>query len=133
MTARTSWLLKRLNMKQYKLSFYVPIDHAEKVKEAIFLAGAGRQGEYDQCCFETKGVGQFRPLKNAKPFVGEVSTLEKVEELKVEVLVNKSELKGVIKNLLTAHPYEEPAFDIIELKSFRFVDKFKKLRSTRAK
>ena len=68
----------------YKLAFFVPIDDAESVKEAVFETGcAGRIGNYEACCFQTRGTGQFRPLSGADPHIGAVGTLEYVEEVKV--------------------------------------------------
>lgn len=92
------------------LIFYVPLTHAEKVKKAVFDAGAGRIGDYDQCSWETQGQGQFRPLKGASPYIGQINTLEKVEELKVELVCQEDLLSSVIQALKTAHPYETPAY-----------------------
>lgn len=92
------------------LVFYVPITHAENVKDAVFKAGAGRFGQYEMCSWETRGVGQFKPLQGSKAFLGKVGTLEKVEELKVELYCPESRLNEVIQALKASHPYETPAF-----------------------
>ena len=92
------------------LIFYVPLTHAEKVKKAVFEAGAGRIGDYDQCSWEIQGHGQFRPLKGASPYIGQVNALEKVEELKVELVCQEHLLASVIQALKSAHPYETPAY-----------------------
>ena len=66
----------------YKLCFYVPTSHVEQVKNAIFEAGAGHMGDYDACCFQTLGQGQFRPLEGSNPYIGETGgDVEVVEEL----------------------------------------------------
>jgi structural toxin protein (hemagglutinin/hemolysin) RtxA len=99
----------------YKLVFFVPVTHLEPVKHAVFAAGAGRQGDYDQCCWQTLGYGQFRPLEGAKPYVGTHNTLETVPEYRVELLCSETDIKDVLRALKRAHPYEEPAFDVIPL------------------
>jgi hypothetical protein len=99
----------------FKLVVYIPEAHTEAVKQAMFAAGAGRQGNYDQCSWQVKGEGQFRPLEGSQPFVGDVDTVETVAEYRVEMLCEEHCLKAVIKALKNAHPYEEPAFDIIRL------------------
>ncbi len=101
-----------------KLIFFVPIDQKEIVKKALFAVGAGKIGEYDQCCFETEGIGQFRPLKNASPFIGEIEKIEKVIEVKVEMVLDRSKLSDVKKTLIDKHPYETPAYEFYELLDF---------------
>jgi hypothetical protein len=96
----------------YKLCFYVPPEFAEKVKEAVFAAGAGKIGNYDYCCWQTLGEGQFRPLPEAKPAVGELYKLNIVQELKVEFVCEPSLVKTVVEALIKAHPYEEPAYHV---------------------
>lgn len=98
-----------------KLCFYVPETHAEVVKLAVFSAGAGRQGNYEHCCFQSSGQGQFRPMAGSDPFVGEQGKLEKVSEVRVETICSESRLKEVLAALREAHPYEEPAIDVWRL------------------
>lgn len=92
------------------IAFYVPLDAAEKVKLAMFNAGAGKIGNYEHCSFETKGVGQFRALPGANPALGKIDQLEKVEELKVEMVCEDQLLDAVIQALKATHPYETPAY-----------------------
>lgn len=94
----------------FKLEFYVPVEYAEKVKSAVFAAGGGRIGNYDCCCWETLGTGQFRPSLSAKPFIGDAGVLEKVSELKVEMVCDGNLIDSVISALIDAHPYETPAY-----------------------
>src|SRR5690554_6270237 len=94
----------------YHLCFYVPEEAAEKVKEAVFATGAGRIGEYDACCWQTHGQGQFRPSAKAQPASGEKLQLNKVAELKVEMVCAAPLIKKAIRALIAAHPYEEPAY-----------------------
>jgi len=92
---------------------YVPSEHAERVKEALFDAGAGRMGNYDSCCFQMEGTGQFRPLPGSEPYIGTEGSVEHVRETRIE-LVLPDEIRGaVVTALRAAHPYEEPAFHLI--------------------
>lgn len=99
----------------YKLAFFVPDDNLEIVKSALFEAGAGRQGNYEQCCWQTQGRGQFRPINDAAPAIGRVGELQSLDEWRVEMLVEQSVVRQVVASLLRAHPYEEVAYDLIEL------------------
>jgi len=95
------------------LVFYGTSDHAERVKEALFDAGAGRMGNYDSCCFQMEGTGQFRPLPGSEPYIGTEGSVEHVRETRIE-LVLPDEIRGaVVTALRAAHPYEEPAFHLI--------------------
>lgn len=71
----------------FKLCFFVPDSHLESVKSALFEAGAGRIGLYDQCCWQVLGHGQFRPLPGSEPHLGSTGALECLEEWKVELVV----------------------------------------------
>jgi hypothetical protein len=102
----------------YKLAFYVPESHLEQVKQAIFAAGAGRMGDYDFCAWQTLGQGQFRPLPGADPHIGSVNNLEHVQEYKVETVCSDESVRAIIDALREAHPYEEPAYDLIQLVIF---------------
>ncbi len=100
-----------------KLCFYVPESHLEPVKQAIFAAGAGKIGNYDSCCWQTLGQGQFRPLDGSNPFLGQHGEVETVAEYKVELVCADDLIKPVLRALLQAHPYEEPAYEVAELLS----------------
>ncbi|WP_461520404.1 NGG1p interacting factor NIF3 [Porticoccus sp.] len=99
----------------YKLVFYVPIDHVEAVKAAVFAAGAGQIGNYERCCWQVLGTGQFRPLVGSTPFVGEQDELTRVEEYRVELVCEYGRIAEAVNALLGAHPYEEPAYDVWRL------------------
>ncbi|MCQ9170638.1 Nif3-like dinuclear metal center hexameric protein [Corynebacterium amycolatum] len=92
----------------------VPADHVDKVAEAMFEAGAGTIGDYDSCAFRINGHGQFRPLSGANPFIGAEGEIEYVEEVRLEMVAPRSVRLAIVKALLAAHPYEEPAFDIVD-------------------
>ena len=98
-----------------KLTYYVPLAHADAVREAVADAGAGQIGDYDRCSFSTRGEGRFRPLEGANPTLGAVGEVETVEEMRVECVLRRSQREAVVAALLEAHPYEEPAYDVVEL------------------
>lgn len=94
---------------------YVPVIHAEKIRTALADAGAGQIGNYDFCSFSVKGIGRFRPCKGAKPFLGKQGKIEKVEEERIETICPQKIYKKVVKAVRAAHPYEEPAIDVLPL------------------
>lgn len=98
-----------------KLIYYVPESHLESTKQAIFSAGAGGIGNYEHCAWQVKGIGQFKPVKGADPYIGELGELEKVEEWRVETIVIQEKANAVAKALKASHPYEEPAFEFIQI------------------
>lgn len=100
-------------MTMKKLECYVPHDHLEAVKAALFGAGAGRIGQYDQCCWVTDGQGQYRPLPGSQPFLGQVGTLHTTAEVKLELVFAASLKRQVVAALKAAHPYETPAYQIL--------------------
>lgn len=102
----------------YKLVFFVPPEHLEEVKAAVFGAGAGRIGDYSECCWQVLGRGQFKPLEGSKPFIGDQGKTEQVPEYRVEMVCDDELIKTVVKALLDSHPYEEPAYDVWQLASF---------------
>ena len=98
-----------------KLTYYVPLADADRVRAAVAEAGAGRIGDYDSCSFSTTGEGRFRPLEGASPAIGRVGDAEVVEEVRVECVLPRGRRTTVVPALLAAHPYEEPAYDLVEL------------------
>lgn len=99
-----------------KLYTYAPVDAADKVREALFAAGAGHIGKYKECSFNFNGLGSFRGEKDAKPMIGEAGgKREWVEEVKIEVMVEKHLERQVLNALFNSHPYEEVAYDLIPL------------------
>lgn len=99
----------------YKITLYVPVTHVEVVKQAMFVAGAGRLGDYDCCAWQVLGVGQFRPLAGANPFLGVTGQLEQVAEYKVEMICTDAALRAAVQALVDSHPYEEPAYEVVQL------------------
>lgn len=99
----------------YSLVFYVPESHLESVKEAVFSAGAGTIGDYEACCWQVKGEGQFRPNASAAPFIGQSGKLERLPEYRVEMVLQISLKRAVVAALKQAHPYEEVAYHLIKV------------------
>ncbi len=100
-----------------KLVVFVPESDTENVLQAMFEAGAGNIGNYAECSFSADGAGTFKPLENANPYVGEIGKRKVEEENKVEVLVESFKVGRVIAAMKKSHPYEEVAYDIIELEN----------------
>jgi hypothetical protein len=96
------------------LVFYVPVDDTERVLAAVLATGAGAIGDYRDCAYITAGTGQFRPLAGARPAIGTVGDLETVAENRVELVLDRSLRGAVVAALRAAHPYEEPAFHVLE-------------------
>jgi hypothetical protein len=102
----------------YKLAFFVPPSHVEQVKSAVFAAGAGRIGAYDQCSWQVLGQGQFRPLEGSQPFIGQDGQVEQVQEWKVELVVADELIRQAVVALRQSHPYETPAYEVWRLEDF---------------
>lgn len=105
------------NESLYKIVVYVPKSHAENVREALSLGGAGHIGNYSHCTFQTAGEGTFKPLEGTDPYIGETGKIEYVSEYKIESIVPKEKLTQAIDQMIKAHPYEEVAYDIIPLEN----------------
>jgi len=101
----------------YKICVYVPENTVEKVKQALFDAGAGRIGNYDCCCWQTTGTGQFRPLENSQPAIGSINEIELLSEIKIELVCAAKYIKPAIEAMKKAHPYEEPAYDVWKMEA----------------
>ncbi|MHC5110724.1 MAG: Nif3-like dinuclear metal center hexameric protein [Planctomycetota bacterium] len=100
---------------QCKLVVFVPVSSIDGVANAMFAAGAGRIGEYEQCSFRAEGTGTFKGGDSTSPAVGTRGRFETVAETRLEVVLQKRQLAAVVRALIAAHPYEEPAFDIYPL------------------
>ena len=98
-----------------KLVVFVPIDHADAVRDAVFRAGGGRIGAYDECSFTVGGMGTFRPGPEADPFMGQRGVRELASEFRLELIYPVHLERTILAALLEAHPYEEVAYDLIPL------------------
>jgi dinuclear metal center YbgI/SA1388 family protein len=96
-----------------KVVVFVPQDAVEAVVDAMASAGAGRLGDYERAAFMSDGTGTFRPLPGARPAVGHVGAVERVGETRLEMVAPPSRVAAVVAALRAAHPYEEPAFDVL--------------------
>jgi len=109
--------LQNSTEKIFKFTVYVPVQHADKVSQAIFKGGAGKIGKYTETSFNISGKGTFKPTEGTHPFIGEIGKREEVQEIKIETVVAERDLDSVIQAMKDNHPYEEPAYDIYELKT----------------
>ncbi len=98
-----------------KLVVFVPPEALDPVRDALFAAGAGRIGNYTRCSFYAEGTGTFLGGEGSSPALGRAGREERVAELRLETVYPEERHDDVIAALRTAHPYEEPAFDVYPL------------------
>ncbi|MFT3886388.1 MAG: Nif3-like dinuclear metal center hexameric protein [Flavobacteriales bacterium] len=98
-----------------KLEVFVPHAHAEAVRSALFQAGAGQVGAYDECSFNAEGEGTFRAGPGADPFVGRPGERHVEPEMRIEVIYHAPLERGIVAAMEAAHPYEEVAYDLVPL------------------
>lgn len=103
------------NNSLMKLYTFVPVEYAEKVRAALFAAGAGSIGNYSECSFNAEGNGTFKAGENTKPFVGEKGILHQEKEIKIETIFPAYLKNKMLAALIKAHPYEEVAYDLVPL------------------
>lgn len=104
-----------MDFEQVKISTTVPVENADKVREALGKAGAGTVGKYSFCSFSSRGVGRFKPSASADPHIGEAGKLEAVEEERIEVICPRTVAPKAIAALKATHPYEEVILEITPL------------------
>jgi len=107
--------LPEFQEKMVKLTVFAPPEAAERIKEALFQAGAGSMGEYSRVCFETEGTGSFLPGAGAHPSVGIPGRVERVSESRLECICPVELAEAAVAAAKAAHPYEEPAVDVYEM------------------
>jgi dinuclear metal center YbgI/SA1388 family protein len=123
-----SWLAMKMGVEQaiplqtvagdyLKLVVFVPVGHEDAVSDALFAAGGGQIGAYDQCSFRSSGEGTFRPGPGSQPYIGTVGQREKAEEVRLETIISKRKLLRVLEKMQKAHPYEEVAYDLLPLQN----------------
>ncbi|KAF2717668.1 adenosine deaminase [Polychaeton citri CBS 116435] len=110
-------------MDRFKLVFFAPAlppATLAQIKSAIFATGAGQYEKYSECCFQTPGIGQFRPSADANPAIGTAGgEVEQVGEVRLEVLCGSAEIvRKAVEALKKIHPYEEVAYDVYKLEDF---------------
>ena len=92
------------------LTVFVPKTHCEAVKSALFSVGAGQIGDYTRCCWQVLGIGQFQPSVDAEPTIGKANQIERVAEVRLELLCCRGRLPVILDQLHRSHPYETPAY-----------------------
>jgi len=108
---------KNMNTEYVKLVVFVPLSHADVVRQTLGEVGAGKIGNYDFCSFSSVGIGRFKGNENSNPSIGKSGEYEEVEEERIEVVVPREILKEVIEKVKKVHPYEEVAFDIYPIEN----------------
>ena len=98
-----------------KLVVFVPEEAVDAVRDALFAAGAGRIGDYERCSWYAAGTGTFFGGERTSPAIGEAGREERVRELRLETVYPADREREIVEALRTAHPYEEPAFDLYPL------------------
>ena len=110
-------ILSPLKSHLLKLVTFVPDHAADKLRKALFKAGAGHIGNYSSCSFNTEGKGTFLALENSHPYCGEIGKMHTEEEIRIETVFPAHLKSSVIRSLLSVHPYEEPVFDLYSLEN----------------
>ena len=108
-------ILQPKNDTLKKLFTFVPVDHAEKVRSAIFAAGGGHISNYSECSFNATGQGTFKPGEGTNPFTGQIGQRHIEDEIKMEMIFPAWQQQTILNALFAAHPYEEVAYDIVAL------------------
>ena len=98
----------------YQIVVFIPKDFTESVKNAMFEQGGGKVNNYEMASWQSEGVGQYKPLEGANPFLGRIGELHKEDEIRVEMICKKEFLQNVIQAMRHVHPYEEPAYYVIK-------------------
>ena len=100
-----------------KLTTYVPNENVDHVRQALFDVGAGNIGNYDNCSFNTDGIGTFKGNNASNPVVGERGELSKESEIQLNITFQKHLESKILRTLFKVHPYEEVAFEVITLEN----------------
>jgi len=114
---RNVTVLQPLKERLIKLVTFIPEDHLDKVREAVFNAGAGFIGNYDRCGFTVSGTGSFRAGEGTNPFTGEKGEVHLEKEARFETVFFSHLRQKIIDALLETHPYEEVAYDLYPLEN----------------
>lgn len=106
-----------MTSRYVKLVVFVPEEAADRLREALGNAGAGKIGNYSFASFTTRGIGRFRPEPGANPHIGTIGTTEAVAEEKIETVCPREILESVVAAMKAAHPYEEVAYEVYALEN----------------
>ena len=110
-------VLSPIEGRSKKIAVFVPRTHVEQVADAMYAAGGGGFTKYQECSFRSDGIGTFRGMDDARPFLGSVGVLERAEETKLEMLVPAWQASSVVRAMLAVHPYEEVAYDVYPIEN----------------
>jgi len=113
----TELLVPTIEVQLKKLVVFVPNKNADEIRKVLGEAGAGHIGNYSHCSYSIDGIGRFLPGEGTNPYIGSQGTVEQVDETRIETIIPETIEKKVIKAMLQAHPYEEPAYDIYPLQN----------------
>lgn len=111
-------ILKQAEQLLKKLVTFVPVEDAEKIRSALFNAGAGNLGKYSECSFNIKGTGTFKAEEGADPHIGDIGKRHEEKEIRIEVIFPAYLQNKIVSALIEAHPYEQAAFDIFSLANY---------------
>ncbi len=100
-----------------KLTTYAPMESAQMIRKKLFEVGAGNIGNYENCSFNTEGIGTYKGNEFSNPAIGEKGVLYTGSEEQINITFEKHKEKAVIKALLNSHPYEEVAYEITALEN----------------
>ena len=100
-----------------KIITYCPVDKVEEVRAAMFSSGAGGIGNYDDCSFNSEGIGTYKGRAGTNPYVGTTGQFHQEKEVKIEMIVPNYKVNAVVNSLMDAHPYEEVAYDVIKMEN----------------
>jgi dinuclear metal center YbgI/SA1388 family protein len=110
-------VLQPMEEQLNKLVVFVPQEDQEKLDAALFAAGAGSIGNYESCNFVSEGIGSFTPKEHANPSIGKIGERSSIKENSAEYIVHQTKVAKVLEAMKSAHPYEEVAYDLIQLKN----------------
>lgn len=110
-------VLQPKNSLLKKLFTFVPLEHAEKVRNAIFAAGGGQISNYSECSFNAEGTGTYKAGEGTNPFTGKIGERHSEPEIKMEIIFPAWLERGICNAMIAAHPYEEVAYDIVQLEN----------------
>ena len=100
-----------------KLTTFVPIENAEKLRNALFNAGAGNIGNYDRCSFNIDGEGTYRGNQNSNPSIGKKGENHTENETQISVLYESKNETTILASLQKNHPYEEISYDLLTIEN----------------
>ena len=108
-------LINQQNTTYYKVQTFIPKENVENFKDQLNQLGLAKEGNYEYCFFESAGKGQFKPVGEANPYLGQLDSIEYVDEIKLEFMISENEKQITEQAIINYHPYETPVYDFIKL------------------